>query len=269
MKTLFSKFFKRNAGRAARIRGRVPGPSLWVRPVASPCSSAATGRSYRFARERVQGLSLWVRPMASPCSSAATGRSGRFARNNRSGATLVEMLVVILIVTLVAIALSKAISAALTLEQNFREESAVRTALALQLAYAERYLSLATNITITSVGDAYTAVYRLETGGVSFETNRFCGVRSNQLALAAFGTNQIVNFKIFSGTNTIGTDRAFSAYGLLRTAPAHVTRMSLQDTGRGWRLELEATYTFQTGTVHKGTVTTNMTVSRPIRLWNQ
>jgi len=260
MKTRLTHLLKRNVGRASRIRGRVEGLSLWVRTAASPSLSAATGRSHRFERN--------VRTAASPFSSAATGRSYRFERDSRSGTTLVELLVVVLMIALISVALSKAVSSALTLEQNYREESAVRTALALQLGYAERYLSLANSISTN--GGTNIISYPLQTGGVSFETNRYVGVKSNELALAAFGSSSNLNFKIYTGTNF--NNKAFSADGLLRHATASVIDAQVLGTGAVRRLELAAEFQIKVKNKETGVsewVTKTNTASRPIRLWNQ
>lgn len=175
---------------------------------------------------------------------------------SRAGISIVELLVVMLILTLLAAGMGTAISAALTLEQNFREESDVRTSLARDLAYAERYLSLAKSWTNG------VALYRLETAGVSFETNHRFRVTSNALSV----TNGAVLFHIVSGDGK-PPDQRLSADGALRAAPARVTNALLEGTGAVRRLTLSAEYAYRT----REGVWTNLplTASRPIRFWSQ
>jgi Tfp pilus assembly protein PilE len=184
--------------------------------------------------------------------------------------TVIELMVVTLIVALTAVGLSAAISAALTLEQNYREESAVRTALALQMAYAERYFSLASGAAsnITAGVLSYQTVYPMETGGVSFETSHWIRVTSCTLS----ETNGALNFRIESGDErwSSGTnqlyDKTFFADGLLRVAPARVIEARVEGVGDVRRLVLAADFPVQT---REGVVTNEIEVSRPIRLWNR
>ena len=179
------------------------------------------------------------------------------AAARRNGATLVELLVTTLIIVTMAVSLGAAIGAAVALDQNYREESAVRTALALQMEYAERYFSLATN----AVGGA--AVYRLETGGVSFESNHWTRVSS-----VAMTTNQgKMNFRIESTDERHNPSeiKAISPFGLLRIASATNVEARLEGSGKFRRLVLQAIYPVRT---RNGTELRTNTVDRPIRLWN-
>jgi Tfp pilus assembly protein PilE len=188
-----------------------------------------------------------------------------------AGVTVVELLVVVLIGTLLAVGMATAFSAALGLQQNFREESDVRTRLALNLAYAERYLSLANSIDTNNM-----ATYPSEAGGVSFETNHWIRVTSGMFFVTnrqstiggTVSTNDALVFRIFSGDDRKmpGEDREFSAFGLQRGSRAHVTEAELEGVGAVRRLTLSAEFPVR----ERGVIVTNRTisVSRPIRLWN-
>lgn len=191
--------------------------------------------------------------------------------DRRSGVSLVELLVVMLIVVLAGVGLSTAIGYAMAIEQNYREESAVRTALALQMEYAERYFSLATNV----VGE--TATYRQETGGVTFESTHWAAVKS-----LAMSTNVVVTNNNKAITNSgalyfqIDTDnpnqpgvRSVSPDGLVRIAPATTVLARLEGTGDVRRLVLTAQYPIRKRIDGSWTtVLGTMTEERPIRLWN-
>lgn len=192
--------------------------------------------------------------------------------DRRSGVSLVELLVVMLIVVLAGVGLSTAIGYAMAIEQNYREESAVRTALALQMEYAERYFSLASQSTSNA------ATYRQETGGVTFESTHWAAVKS-----LAMSTNVVVTNNNKAITNSgslyfqITTDnpnqpgvRSVSPYGLLRIAPATTVLARLEEgTGDVRRLVLTAQYPIRRRIDGSWTtVLGTMTEERPIRLWN-
>lgn len=188
--------------------------------------------------------------------------------DRRRGATLVELLVTALCLGLLAIGLGKAIGAAAVLEQNYREESAVYSALAVQLSYAERYLSLATNVTTN-----YQAGYRLETGGVSFETNHWRSVSALSMLIdtnmgeTAMG---IVSGDARRDPGGMGVTQRLSPYGLGRIAIGTNVLVALDGQGAVRRLRLGAECHYRKWT--NGTwvwTTTNLFVERPVRLWNQ
>jgi Tfp pilus assembly protein PilE len=180
-----------------------------------------------------------------------------------AGVTLVEMLVVTLIGVLMVVGLGAAISATLTLEQNYREETGVRMALAHQMAYAERYFSLANGF------DNDQARYPIEAGGVSFETNHWIQVTNMVLSVGV--TNRLVRFAIASeGTNK---NQEMMADGLLYRARGRMIQAGIKPLPEEIaeirvpvrNLELRAEYEIRT---RRGVETNTMTVSRPIRLWN-
>jgi len=179
-----------------------------------------------------------------------------------SGASLVELLVVFLIVVVLAVGLSAAIAAALSIEQQYREESDIRTAMALQMDYAERYFSLARSIT------DQTADFRPETGGISLETGHWIRVTGVTLSK----TNDVLNFRIVSGDDRRDTtaDRAFNSDALLRASlaqpnAARVTAARLEGNGRVRRLVLVTEFSEKMRT---NTVVRTITATRPVRMWN-
>lgn len=194
-----------------------------------------------------------------------------------SGVTLVEMLVTLLLVMIVAVGLSTAISAALSIEQRYREESDIRTALALQMDYAERYFSLATSIT-----NQQTAAFRQETDGISMETGHWNRVSGVTLST----TNNVLNFRITSNDSErhdAVADREFSADSMLRaslvqTNATRCTYARLEGDGTVRRLVLKTDFLekVRTNTVAGTrmwlttvTRTNTISVERPIRMWNK
>lgn len=178
-----------------------------------------------------------------------------------SGVSLVEMLVTVLLVMIAAVGLSTAISAALSHEQQYREESAVRTALALQMEYAERYLSLASDITTT--GGVSTVEFRPE-GGVSLETGHWIRVTG----VTTLEVNDALTFVIASGDDrkdAVSTN-VFRADGLLRTALATNTLARLEGSGAVRKLTLAASYAVRT---RDGVEVRAITNTRPVRMWNK
>lgn len=188
--------------------------------------------------------------------------------DRRCGATIVELLVTTLCLALMAIGLGKAIGAASVLEQNYREESAVYSALALQLSYAERYFSLATNVTAN-----HQASYRLETGGVSFETNHWRSVSGltmmidTNLGELALG---ISSGDARRDPGGMGATQRLSPYGLGRLATGTNILVDLDGQGAVRRLRLGAECHYRKWTNGSWVwATTNLFVERPVRLWNQ
>lgn len=184
--------------------------------------------------------------------------------DHRRGATLVELLVTALCLGLLAIGLGKAIGAAYVLEQNYREESAVYSALALQLSYAERYLSLATNVAANVVG------YRRETGGVSFETNHWMSVTAMTMTNTGELALGIVSGDARRDPGGMGVTQSISPYGLGRLAHSTNILLLLDGQGAVRRLRLGAECHYRKWTNSKWVwTTTNLYVERPVRLWNQ
>lgn len=193
----------------------------------------------------------------------------------RDGFTIVELLVVLVIAVILAIGISGLISKALMIEQNYRKESAVRTALAHNMAYAERYLSLLKRTEGgTSIGGS-TNIYKypLEAGGVSFETNHWMHVQESRM----LSTNLVrdaqgrykgaMRFLVESKDERWqpSTNKDFSGYGMLRIAPANIVAAKLEGAGKVRRLVLKAKFAIETD---DGVETNEIQVSRPVRLWN-
>jgi Tfp pilus assembly protein PilE len=181
---------------------------------------------------------------------------------SRAGATLIELLVVGLIVAILGVGLSLAISRALTIDQNYKEEAGVRTALANQLAYAERYLSLAANIEVIP-NQGLRASFPPEAGGISWETNHWTGVT----AVEVKAQNGELVFEVEStDTNRTSGVQSFSPRGLLYSASARVTNVTMEGIGAVRQLVIQATYEYQST---NGLATNSIIASRPVRIWNQ
>jgi type II secretory pathway pseudopilin PulG len=178
---------------------------------------------------------------------------------SRAGATLIELLVVGLIVAILGVGLSIAISRALTIDQNYKEEAGVRTALANQLAYAERYLSLAANIEVIP-NQGLRASFPPEAGGIAWETNHWMGVTAVEVKVQ----NGELVFEVES-TDTSGV-QSFSPRGLLYSASARVTNVTMEGIGAVRQLVIQAAYEYQST---NGLATNSIIASRPVRIWNQ
>jgi Tfp pilus assembly protein PilE len=203
------------------------------------------------------------------------------SQHSQAGATLVELLVVGLILALLGVGLSVAISRALTIDHNFKEETGVRTALANQLAYAERYLSLATSVVVVThvltntffefptnrfevvTNQGLRASYPRETGGIAWETNHWTGVT----AVEVKAWNGELVFEVQSSdTNRPFGVQSFSPFGLPYSASARVTNVTMEGVGAVRRLIIQAAYEYQST---NGLATNSITASRPVRIWNQ
>jgi Tfp pilus assembly protein PilE len=177
------------------------------------------------------------------------------------GSTLVELLVTVTILIFVAIALSAAISNILSIEQPYMAEAGVRTKMALQMKYAERYLSLANRV--SSMGGTNTIAFRQETGGVSFETGTWIRVKEVQMT----PTSQSLVFVIASDDeqhDAIATN-AIDADGLVWPFAATNTVATLEGSGAIRKLTLASTFAIETDA---GVEYRSITNSRPVRLWN-
>jgi Tfp pilus assembly protein PilE len=207
---------------------------------------------------------------------------------SRAGATLIELLVVGLIVAILGVGLSISISQTLTIEQNYREEAGVRTALANQLAFLERYLSLADLVLTDSAGsdgvtNAFQATYPRETGGVAWETDMLWIGVTQLLARVEERYSPIsetTNSSIFLEVGVTDpdleppwTNTFFMADGVLYSARANVKALRLEGSGSSRRLIIEAEYRSRSLERPVGRkrvyLTESITVSRPVRIWNQ
>lgn len=202
---------------------------------------------------------------------------GVATRRSRCGATtLVELLVVTVIMTFVAVALAKAVSALLTIQQNAREESAVWEQLATEAARIERGLSLAKGVVVSGPANSpiSSAVFLMEAGGVSFETNRLTGVSEFGIGVAtqsaagffAAQTGDMYEFTVASDPRHSGTNER-SRPMLIEACTSAVSIVSIKVQGSGLvrRLILKAEFPYRIGT--NSLVGTN-TLERPVRLWN-
>ena len=178
-----------------------------------------------------------------------------------SGVTLVELLVVVVITSIVAVGLSFAISESLRFNQQYREESYVRERLCDVLERVSDYLSMAKAASGTN--GVWSAQYRMETGGVSFETGRVCRVTGTAYAV----TNMNMDVEIDTGDpqwNGV-LRKVFAADGVLSPVAASVTEINLYGTTAFRTLEVKAEFPVKTA---GGIQTNSITVSRPVRLWN-
>ena len=196
----------------------------------------------------------------------------------RRGATLVELLVVMLIVVIIVAGIGGVVATGLALDQKFLEETAVRSALALQMAYAERYFSLASSVSDT------TASFPLEAGGVSLETSHWIRVTDNAMSVTPSG----LVFQITSTDPSYSEteEKRFEPFWLMNVntgirntlgrqqQSTNVNNLvaTLEGNGAVRRLTLEAAYTYWTYSRanRAGVWTTGVIrVDRPIWLWNQ
>lgn len=182
----------------------------------------------------------------------------------QDGFAVVEMVLSVFIIVLVTLAAFNAVKAIFTASQNYREESSVRTALAEHLAYAERYLSLASGADGT---ESVWIVYPRETGGVAFETGHWVKVSGAMLS----HSNKAMNFAIDSEDErwNVGTEytqnQSFSGDGLLSPVDADVMKVTLEGSKDIRRLTLKAGFLLR---IKGENLWTNITVCRPIRMWN-
>jgi Tfp pilus assembly protein PilE len=202
-----------------------------------------------------------LRCLGKPFRKIKTDRYFLSTAKRDAGYSFVEVLVSTLIVVIFTVGLSVAFKNALSIEQNYRRESAVRTALARNLAYAERYLSLTKNFS------GVTNFYPLETGGISFETNHWLSVKNSCISDA----EGQMRFQVesmdprYSSPGDYIHKKDFSGYGSLRIAPASIVEARLDGNGEMRRLVLRADFPVET---ENGTETNTIEVSRPVRLWN-
>ncbi len=198
---------------------------------------------------------------------------------SRAGFSLVELLVVTLIIVVLTMSIGWAIARALAIEQNYREEAGVRSALAHQLAYAERYFSLATDLG-SNGNDAYTASYPPEVGGISWETNHWIrvsevefgvgeAIKEHRSRLGTFTNRHTLVFNVTSDDpSRVGTtQQVFSADGFLYDASGNVTHATVQGTGPLRRLVIQGEFPIRAADGSISNV--SIQVSRPIRLWNK
>lgn len=183
--------------------------------------------------------------------------------NDASGVTLVELLIVVVITSIVAVGLSFAISASLRFNQQYREESYVRERLCDVLEWVSDYLSMANAASVSNGVWSGSAQYRMETGGVSFETGRVCRVTGTAYAV----NNMNMDVEIDTGDpqwNGV-LRKVFAADGVLSPVAASITEFNLFGTNAFRTLAVKAEYSVKTA---DGVQTNSITVSRPVRLWN-
>ncbi len=178
-----------------------------------------------------------------------------------SGVTLVELLVVVVITSIVAVGLSFAVSTSLSFSQKYREEAYVRERLCDVLERVSDYLSLANEASVSN--GVWTARYRMETGGMSFETGRVCRVSGTVYSV----TNMNMDVKITTGDPRWDgvIEKVFAADGVLSLVAAVVTEVDLSGSGAFRTLSVSADFRVKTP---EGVETNSITVSRPVRLWN-
>jgi len=193
-----------------------------------------------------------------------------------AGVSMVELLIVLLITVLFAAGLGTGISVALSIEQRYREEADIRTTMALQMDYLERYFSLTRN----AVSNMNSANFPLETAGVNWETNHWTRVRY----LYVEDTNDVLSVQVLAGDRRhnhqdddgswLPSEKTLRADALLR-APlfrfggGRVIHVGLEGAGSVRRLVLESEFDETTGLgAQRKTQTRTNRVTRPIRLWN-
>ena len=177
----------------------------------------------------------------------------------RSGVTLVELMVVLVVTTILAVSLSMAISQSLCFHQRGREEAFVRESLCDVLERLASALEMANEI--EDLGDGrWRASYRMEAGGVSFETNHW--MRVSAVGATASNRNFAAHIVSSDPSHLPETTREFSADGKQRIAPAAVTNVMLQGNDAVRRIRIVATGVASDGKVF------DVVGERPVRLWN-
>ena len=182
---------------------------------------------------------------------------------SRSGATLVELMVVVVITLLLAVSLSMAISQSLCFHQRGREEAFVRESLCLVLERLASALEMANGI--EDLGDGrWCARYRMETGGVSFETNRFVHVSDTEY----YATN--LNAVLSIAHEGARSDLQLSADAKLDAFLGMIDRVSITGSGDVRTLTLNARHSVRVKTLEGGwtDAIVDIGASRPFRLWN-
>lgn len=179
--------------------------------------------------------------------------------SKRSGVTAVELMVVLTITLLLVVSLSLAISRSLSFHQRGREEAFVRESLCLVLEKLSESLEMANGIDDLGNG-RWRARFRMETGGVSFETNRFVHVSGTEYYAENWEALHAISHGGGLSEIAMRGDAKLDVFlGLIddvRITGADSVRM----------LEIHAKYPV----VDRGVVTTNTIIaSRPFRLWNQ
>ena len=207
----------------------------------------------------------------------------------QGGFSLVELLVVTLIVSIFALFAGPAYLRSSRLERNLRDEAYARTRLVLDLERIARELSLAKDIQwVDDKGlevdscalqpdEHYEVrlVYPMETGGVSFETNRISQVSSVRLALGH-------DFLLASASNRVDLAPA-EQRRFLRADPVFIgakngARMAslcitnvVTDAGEPQRDLLHVTLAsvVDLDDGNRGTFCKTVSVDRLVRMWNR
>lgn len=179
--------------------------------------------------------------------------------SRRSGATAVELMVVLTITLLLVVSLSLAISRSLSFHQRGREEAFIRESLCLVLEKLAESLEMANGI--DDLGDGrWRARFRMETGGVSFETNRFVHVSGTEY----YAENWEALHAITHGNGR--AEVAMSGDAKLDVFLGLIDDVLIAGSGSVRQLEIHAKHPV----VERGVATTNTIIaSRPFRLWNQ
>lgn len=179
---------------------------------------------------------------------------------SQSGVSLVEMLVVILITAILAVSLSFAVMQALRFSQRGREEAFVRESLCLVFERFSEALGMAKDVKVNTDRDEWAAFYRLETGGVSFETNRF--IRISETEYCATNLAAVISVLHAAGTNRL----SMSGNATLDAIVGDIEAVHVRNKGgEFYQVALTACYPVK---VKDGVVTNRVTVEGPVRLWN-
>lgn len=110
------------------------------------------------------------------------------------GYTVFELIVTVLIVVVLAATIGMFFTNLLTIQEQDREEAYVREKLADLCAIYADFASIGSSFSISSNSNANIVSYRLETGGISFETGRVSRVAYFTTAT----TNRAMNVDVYS-----------------------------------------------------------------------
>ncbi len=174
------------------------------------------------------------------------------------GVTVIELLVVIAITLVLAVSISLAVKQALSFHQQGREEAFVRQSLTAVLERLAGALEMAKSVTEVDPG-RWRAEYRMETGGVSFETNRFVHVSGT--VYGATNLNALLSIR-HAGTET---DLHMTGNATLDAFLAQIDSVHIRGSGSLREVEVAARHRVKT---RDGSTTNLIVVSRPVRLWN-
>jgi prepilin-type N-terminal cleavage/methylation domain-containing protein len=184
------------------------------------------------------------------------------SRYNCRAFTLVEFLVVLVMLTIISVGLGKAISMLLTIQQNYQQETDAIEQLATEAARIENSLSLAKDVT----GTLNNAIFPLEAGGVSFETNRIAGV--SEYCVAVLESNVFETTTAIDPQHSGTRSRSRTIFFDHKIGTNTLISIIVEGTQAVKRLKLVANVQEQLLDGSHAVTNKLLVLERPIRLWN-